>query len=160
MVSARSRWGISYFSVREIDAFAPVIERLRAIDAAAPVWSSPGAGMISAACPMPAQSIARLENITVSYNAKHALDNVSIVVGAGRSIALVGANGSGKTTLLNVLAGLAKPSAAPVTPSPAPSCCLCTQSSRSGRWMPDHGGRSALDGPIPTPPTRRPNNRI
>jgi hypothetical protein len=31
----RQRWGISYFTVREIDLFAPVIERLRRIDAAA-----------------------------------------------------------------------------------------------------------------------------
>jgi probable F420-dependent oxidoreductase len=28
--TCRERWGISYFSVRELDAFAPVIERLRA----------------------------------------------------------------------------------------------------------------------------------
>ena len=31
---ARERWGISYFSVREIDGFQPVIERLRVDDAA------------------------------------------------------------------------------------------------------------------------------
>lgn len=30
--SCRDRWGISYFSVRSIDAFAPVIDRLRAGD--------------------------------------------------------------------------------------------------------------------------------
>jgi len=29
LVACRDRWGISYFSVRDIDAFAPVIERLR-----------------------------------------------------------------------------------------------------------------------------------
>jgi probable F420-dependent oxidoreductase len=29
----RERWGISYLSVRDIDAFAPIIERLRAADA-------------------------------------------------------------------------------------------------------------------------------
>ena len=33
LVASRERWGISYFSVRSIDAFAPVIERLRAVDA-------------------------------------------------------------------------------------------------------------------------------
>ena len=32
-VRCRERWGISYLSVRDIDAFAPVIERLRAHDA-------------------------------------------------------------------------------------------------------------------------------
>jgi probable F420-dependent oxidoreductase len=32
LVMCRDRWGISYFSVRDIDAFAPVIERLRRLD--------------------------------------------------------------------------------------------------------------------------------
>ena len=31
----RERWGISYLSVRDIDGFAPVVERLRAVDARA-----------------------------------------------------------------------------------------------------------------------------
>jgi hypothetical protein len=29
----RRRWGITYFTVRDLDAFAPVIARLRAADA-------------------------------------------------------------------------------------------------------------------------------
>ncbi len=33
LVACRVRWGFSYFSVRDIDAFAPVIERLRDVDA-------------------------------------------------------------------------------------------------------------------------------
>lgn len=33
LLRCRERWGISYYSVREIDAFVPVIERLRAHDA-------------------------------------------------------------------------------------------------------------------------------
>ena len=32
LLTCRARWGISYFSVREIDSFQPVIERLRAVD--------------------------------------------------------------------------------------------------------------------------------
>jgi hypothetical protein len=28
LVTCRDRWGISYFSVRDLDGFAPVIERL------------------------------------------------------------------------------------------------------------------------------------
>ena len=28
IVAARDRWGVSYFTVRDLDAFAPVIERL------------------------------------------------------------------------------------------------------------------------------------
>jgi len=33
LLACRERWGISYFSVRSIDEFAPVIERIRALDA-------------------------------------------------------------------------------------------------------------------------------
>nr|WP_260283663.1 MULTISPECIES: ATP-binding cassette domain-containing protein [unclassified Xanthomonas] len=40
----------------------------------------------------------------------HILDNVSLTVGEGDSIAIVGASGSGKTTLLGLLAGLDLPS--------------------------------------------------
>ena len=32
LLACRRRWGISYFTVRSIDEFAPVIERLRALD--------------------------------------------------------------------------------------------------------------------------------
>lgn len=32
LLKCRERWGISYFSVRDLDAFAPVIERLRRAD--------------------------------------------------------------------------------------------------------------------------------
>jgi probable F420-dependent oxidoreductase len=35
LVECRRRWGISYLSVRDIDAFAPVIERLREVDRSA-----------------------------------------------------------------------------------------------------------------------------
>ena len=34
LLHCRERWGISSFAVRDIDAFAPVIERLRVVDAA------------------------------------------------------------------------------------------------------------------------------
>jgi alkanesulfonate monooxygenase SsuD/methylene tetrahydromethanopterin reductase-like flavin-dependent oxidoreductase (luciferase family) len=34
LIRCRDRWGISSFAVRDIDAFAPVIERLRLVDAA------------------------------------------------------------------------------------------------------------------------------
>ncbi|WP_223689463.1 ATP-binding cassette domain-containing protein, partial [Xanthomonas arboricola] len=40
----------------------------------------------------------------------HILDNISLTVGEGDSIAIVGASGSGKTTLLGLLAGLDLPS--------------------------------------------------
>jgi hypothetical protein len=33
LLACRARWGISYFTVREIESFAPVIETLRRVDA-------------------------------------------------------------------------------------------------------------------------------
>ncbi len=39
----------------------------------------------------------------------HALDNVSITVGEGEFLCLVGASGCGKSTLLDIVAGLTKP---------------------------------------------------
>ena len=34
LLACRQRWGISYFSVSDVDAFAPIIERVRRIEAA------------------------------------------------------------------------------------------------------------------------------
>ncbi len=47
-----------------------------------------------------------VENVTKSYGARKALDNVSFSLGAGEYISLLGPNGAGKTTLFQVLAGL------------------------------------------------------
>ena len=48
----------------------------------------------------------RFENVTVSYGAIQALQNVSLSVEEGSIVALIGANGAGKTTLLNALTGV------------------------------------------------------
>ncbi len=48
----------------------------------------------------------RIENLSVSYGYIRALWDVSLEVGEGESVALVGANGAGKSTLLKALMGL------------------------------------------------------
>jgi putative ABC transport system ATP-binding protein len=44
----------------------------------------------------------------------HALERVSLAIGRGHFVALMGPSGSGKSTLLNILAGLDRPSAGEV----------------------------------------------
>jgi branched-chain amino acid transport system ATP-binding protein len=52
-----------------------------------------------------------IDGLDHSYGRHRALDRVTIRVGDGQVVAILGANGAGKTTLLNAVAGLIKPSA-------------------------------------------------
>jgi branched-chain amino acid transport system ATP-binding protein len=47
-----------------------------------------------------------VDNIIVRYGAVTALRNVSLEVGSGESVALIGANGAGKSTLFKCIVGL------------------------------------------------------
>ena len=50
--------------------------------------------------------ILEVNNLTVSYNGYHALDDVSFHVQAGQRVAIVGPNGAGKSTLFKAMVGL------------------------------------------------------
>ena len=62
----------------------------------------------------PRHPMFKLDEVGVRYGSAWALQSVSLSIGAGERVALVGPNGSGKTTLLRVLNGLIEPSAGTV----------------------------------------------
>ena len=51
----------------------------------------------------------QIERVYKRFGRQVALRDVSLTVGAGEAIALLGANGAGKTTLLRTMATLARP---------------------------------------------------
>jgi branched-chain amino acid transport system ATP-binding protein len=53
--------------------------------------------------------VLRLDDIHVYYGAIHALKGVSLRVGAGEIVTLIGANGAGKSTTLRAINGLNRP---------------------------------------------------
>jgi ATP-binding cassette subfamily F protein uup len=54
-------------------------------------------------------NLVNLEKVSMSYGVRILLDEVSLGVGEGERIGIVGRNGDGKTTLLNLLAGRVEP---------------------------------------------------
>jgi len=57
--------------------------------------------------PMPV--ILEVDNLTVKYNERYALDDISFSVHQGERVAIVGPNGAGKSTLFKALVGLLHP---------------------------------------------------
>jgi branched-chain amino acid transport system ATP-binding protein len=52
-----------------------------------------------------------VDGVTVAYGAVTAIRNVSLTVGAGEVVALLGANGAGKSTMLRAISGIVRPRA-------------------------------------------------
>ena len=56
----------------------------------------------------------RIDNVSKSFGAVHAVRDVSISLAKGEIVALVGHNGAGKTTLIKLILGLIRPTAGSV----------------------------------------------
>ena len=56
-------------------------------------------------------TLLELQDVHVKYGAVEALKGISLEVGAGEIVTLLGANGAGKTTTLRTISGLLRPSA-------------------------------------------------
>ncbi len=54
-------------------------------------------------------SAIELRNVSLSFESKRVLDNISFVLGEGETLFLLGVTGSGKSVLLKVMLGLLKP---------------------------------------------------
>ncbi|WP_199924977.1 ABC transporter ATP-binding protein [Paenibacillus sp. IHBB 10380] len=54
-------------------------------------------------------SLLRLNGVNKTYGSKHALKNVTLEIGPGKIVGLLGSNGSGKSTLMKIAAGLVQP---------------------------------------------------
>ncbi|MBR9764971.1 MAG: ABC transporter ATP-binding protein [Rhodobacteraceae bacterium] len=57
----------------------------------------------------------KLDSLTIRYGKHLALDGVTVTVGAGECVALLGANGAGKSSLLKAVGGLVRKESGEVT---------------------------------------------
>ena len=68
-------------------------------------------GMPAGQPPDPRPPVLSWDGVSVEFDGKRAVDDVTLAVDEGEWVALIGANGSGKSTLTGLTVGLGKPSA-------------------------------------------------
>ncbi|MBW4719126.1 ABC-F family ATP-binding cassette domain-containing protein [Saccharothrix obliqua] len=90
-------------------------------------------------------NLVNLENVSKSFGVRPLLDGVSLGVGEGDRIGVVGLNGGGKTTLLEVLAGIAEPDDGRVSQNRGLRMAVVTQRTE---LPPDSTVRNAVIDPL------------
>ncbi|MBI5227846.1 metal ABC transporter ATP-binding protein [Candidatus Micrarchaeota archaeon] len=53
--------------------------------------------------------VIEIKDLSFSYNENEVLNNISVEIGKGEFVAMIGPNGSGKTTLIKIILGLLNP---------------------------------------------------
>ena len=66
-----------------------------------------------------------VRRLCISYGGLAAVDDVSLTVGTGEIVAIVGMNGAGKTSILNAVSGIHRPERGK----------SCSRESRSEAWL-------------------------
>ncbi|MGH6975774.1 MAG: ATP-binding cassette domain-containing protein, partial [Stellaceae bacterium] len=56
-----------------------------------------------------------IENVDAAYGAVRVLEDVSLKVGSGETVVLLGTNGNGKSTLMKCVMGMVRPRAGAIT---------------------------------------------
>ena len=80
-------------------------------------------------------------DVCLSYGARSVLENVSLSVGPGEVLSVIGPNGSGKTTLVRVILGLERPNAGTVRRRPGLTIGYMPQRLMLERTLPITVGR-------------------
>ena len=73
------------------------------------------------------KQVFELKNVTVDFDGKKVLDDVSWLVGPGDRYGILGANGAGKTTLLSILTGRLAPTSGTVKIGKSVKCAVLSQ---------------------------------
>lgn len=60
-------------------------------------------------------AVLALSGISKAFAGVHAVSDVSLVLGAGRTLGLIGQNGAGKSTLMNIVGGVLRPDSGAMT---------------------------------------------
>ena len=111
-----------------------------------------------------AESVLRLEDVTMQFGGVIAVNNLSMEINRGEIVALIGPNGAGKTTAFNCITGVYEPTNGIVYFHGKPIVVNHPQ----GKMIKQYGGingesstpgRTAASTPVPwpTPPTTSPS---